>query len=105
VEDFSYRLLGIRPMLASVHAQSSPARPCPYDDGRTVCAENWELRHLYVIEATPKPLRRGRDVTKRILYIDSEGWFITALILNVSNSRMILRRRAKRGQSSFSTLA
>lgn len=78
VEDFNYRLLGIRPMLASVHAQSSPARPCPYDDGRTVCAENWELRHLYVIEATPKPLRRGRDVTRRILYIDSEGWFITA---------------------------
>ena len=35
------------------------------------------MRHLYVIEAAGKP---GHDLTipKRIFYIDSEGWFITA---------------------------
>ncbi len=39
------------------------------------------MRHIYVIEATAKPRSAlGGDVITptRILYIDSEGWFITA---------------------------
>jgi hypothetical protein len=75
VEDFNYRLLGIAPMLASVHAASSPPTKCAYDDMRTVCPENWEMRNLYVVEATYKS---GAGLAKRLLYIDSEGWFITA---------------------------
>jgi hypothetical protein len=85
IEDFNYRLIGARQMLASVHAEHSPETPCPFDNDRTICPENWEMRHLYVIEATPKPrseLRKiaanGMSISKRILYIDSEGWFITA---------------------------
>ncbi len=77
IEDYDYRFLGEREMLASVHAAHSPEPQCPQDGGRTICPEDWEMRHLYVIEANAKP---GHDVTipKRILYIDSEGWFITA---------------------------
>jgi hypothetical protein len=77
IEDFNYRFLGEKEMLASVHAEHSPEVQCPYDGGKTICPENWEMRHLYVIEADSKP---GRDATipKRIFYIDSEGWFITA---------------------------
>ncbi len=85
VEDFNYRLLGLRPMLASVHAEHSPETPCPFDNDRTICPENWEMRQLYVIEATAKApsvpqkiARGGMSIPKRILYIDSEGWFITA---------------------------
>jgi hypothetical protein len=81
IEDFSYRLLGERSMLASVEAENSPAQPCASDGGRSVCTENWELRHLYVIEATVKPrspIAESLSIPKRILYIDSEGWFITA---------------------------
>jgi uncharacterized protein DUF1329 len=85
IEDFNYRLLGLRSMLASVRAEHSPETPCPYDNDRTICPENWELRQLYVIEATQKPslmprkiARYGNTIPKRILYIDSEGWFITA---------------------------
>jgi uncharacterized protein DUF1329 len=77
VEDFSYRFLGEREMLASVHAEHSPAPQCPYDGGKTICPENWELRHLYVIEANVKK-GLGSTIPKRILYIDSEGWFVTA---------------------------
>jgi len=55
IEDYTYRLLGERPMLASVEAENSPAQPCASDGGRTVCPENWEMRNLYVIEATAKP--------------------------------------------------
>jgi hypothetical protein len=85
VEDFNYRLLGSKPMLASVHAGSVPAKPCQFDNNRSVCPENWEMRSLYVIEANAKPQSWhqliGSDgvlIRKRILYVDSEGWFITA---------------------------
>jgi hypothetical protein len=81
IQDYTYRLLGERPMLASVEAENSPAQPCAADGGRTVCPENWEMRNLYVIEATAKPraeLGSNVIIPKRIFYIDSEGWFITA---------------------------
>jgi len=81
IQDYTYRLLGARPMLASVEAANSPAQPCANDGGRTVCPENWEVRNLYVIEATAKPrsiLAASTIIPKRILYIDSEGWFVTA---------------------------
>jgi hypothetical protein len=77
IEDFTYRFLGEKQMLASVHAVHSPETQCPFDGGKTICPEDWEMRHLYVVEADSKP---GHDMTipKRIFYIDSEGWFITA---------------------------
>ncbi len=77
IEDFNYRFLGEKMMLASVHAEHSPEVQCPYDGGKTICPERWEMRHLYVIQADAKP---GIEATipRRIFYIDSEGWFITA---------------------------
>jgi len=85
IENYNYKLLGIKPMLACVHAKNTPAKPCQFDNNRSVCPEDWEMRQLYVIEATAKPLSwhqkigsSGVLIPKRILYIDSEGWFITA---------------------------
>ncbi len=77
LQDYSFRFLGEKSMLACVHARNSPAAPCPFDGGRTICPEDWEVRHIYAVEATAKP---GHDVSipRRILYIDSEGWFVTA---------------------------
>jgi Protein of unknown function (DUF1329) len=80
-DDYNYRLLGERPMLASVDAANSPAIPCAEDGGRTVCPENWQMRNLYVIEATPKPralIGGSTIVPRRVIYVDSEGWMITA---------------------------
>jgi hypothetical protein len=77
IEDFTYRFLGEREMLASVEAEHSPAPQCPFDGGKTICPEDWEMRNLYVIEANVKP-GLGSTIPKRILYIDSEGWFVTA---------------------------
>src|SRR5262249_36186655 len=77
VEDLDYRLRGVKPMLASVNAESVPAKPCRFDNNRTVCPENWEMRQLYVIEGNAKPLawhqQLGSDgvlIKKRIFYID-----------------------------------
>jgi Protein of unknown function (DUF1329) len=81
IEDFDYKFLGIKPMLAVVHAENSPAKLCPNDGGRTVCPETWETRQLYVIQADAKQtslLGSAPTIPKRIFYIDSEGWFITA---------------------------
>ncbi|MGH7781758.1 MAG: DUF1329 domain-containing protein [Candidatus Binataceae bacterium] len=77
IEDYNYRFLGEKQMLACVHAKSSPEPACATDGGHTICPEDWEMRHLYEIEATAK---NGANVAipKRILYIDSEGWYITA---------------------------
>src|ERR1700733_12266666 len=55
-EEYDYHFLGERAMLASVHAAHAPEITCLYDGGASACPENWELRHLYVVAATP---RRG----------------------------------------------
>jgi Protein of unknown function (DUF1329) len=81
IEDFNYKFLGEKPMLAVVDAENSPAKACPTDGGRTICPENWQMRRLYVIEGDAKQtslLGSGVSIPKRIFYIDSEGWFITA---------------------------
>jgi hypothetical protein len=81
ISDYNYRFLGERHMLASVHAENVPAIPCANDNGRSICPENWEMRNLYVVEATARPrtLLGGQVIVpKRVLYVDSEGWFITA---------------------------
>lgn len=85
IENYDYKLLGIKQMLACTHAENLPARACPFDNHRTICPEAWEMRQIYVIEATAKqqsPTQKlgsdGTLIPKRILYIDSEGWFLTA---------------------------
>ncbi|HUY27091.1 MAG TPA: DUF1329 domain-containing protein [Candidatus Binataceae bacterium] len=79
--DWDFKFLGVRQMLACVHAKNLPAKACKADGGRTICPENWELRRVYIVEADARGqgfLGDRPAITKRILYIDSEGWFITA---------------------------
>jgi hypothetical protein len=90
IQDYNYRLLGEQAMLASVDG-SSPATPCELDGGRSVCPEKWQVRRVYVIEATAKPhslVAASVLVPKRVLYIDAEGWFITASDLYDNNGRL-----------------
>jgi hypothetical protein len=74
--EYTYRFLGEGRMLAAVHSHWSPERECA-DDASRVCPESWEMRHLYVIQADAKP-GENLVIPRRVLYIDSEGWFITA---------------------------
>ncbi|MHB8382761.1 MAG: DUF1329 domain-containing protein [Candidatus Binataceae bacterium] len=79
--DWDFKFLGIRNLLACVHAKTLPAKACVADGGRTICPEDWEMRRVYVVEADAKRAGHFGDrppILKRILYIDSEGWFITA---------------------------
>jgi Protein of unknown function (DUF1329) len=75
-QEYNYKFLGSRNMLACAHAAHSPAQTCPTDGGATSCPENWEMRHLYVVEVTPRSERiAGVLQSKTIVYIDSEMWF------------------------------
>ncbi len=75
-QEYSYRFLGERNMLACVHAVHSPEHPCPADGGATVCPEDWEMRNLYVIEVTPRPSWiRNFLQSRRLVYVDSQAWF------------------------------
>jgi hypothetical protein len=74
VEEYNYKFLGERQMLASVHAQHSPEDTCPYDGGATACPEAWELRHLYIVEATPRHDSQNPGVLDKLtdVYVDTE---------------------------------
>jgi hypothetical protein len=71
---FDWKLVGEKPMLASLHGERLPPKPCEKDGGMTFC-ENWELRpSVYVIEGKPKV--PGYAYSKRVIYVDKETNFI-----------------------------
>jgi len=65
-------------MLGCVHAKNSPEVTCPSDGGATACPENWEMRHMYIVNATPRrdaKGSRGALDKNTVLYLDSEVWY------------------------------
>jgi len=71
---FEWKLLGEKPMLASLHGVRLPPEPCKKDGGLTFC-ENWEQRpSVYVIEGKPKVANYA--YSKRLIYVDKETSFI-----------------------------
>ena len=75
-EEYNYRFLGEQQMLATVAAEHSPEVRCPTDGGASACPEAWEMRHIYVIEATPWGKYAGQQLHgKTLIYMDSEMWF------------------------------
>ena len=81
-EFYDYKFLGEKQMLLNVHAKNSPEVTCAFDGGASACPEDWELRHVYIINATP---RRVRDAAggaldrNSIVYVDSEVWYPCAV--------------------------
>ena len=76
LQEYNYKFVGEREMLAVANAVNSPAHPCASDGGATACDDNWEMRHLYIVEVTPRPERiTGVLQSKTVVYIDGESWF------------------------------
>ncbi|RMD81413.1 MAG: DUF1329 domain-containing protein [Candidatus Dadabacteria bacterium] len=72
---FEWRLLGERPMLASLHGERLPPEPCEGDGGMTFC-EKWEMRpSVWVIEGKSK--FPGYAYGKRIIFVDKQTNIIT----------------------------
>jgi hypothetical protein len=75
VPSYTWRALGERQMLASLHARRYPSEWCPGAGDFAPC-DVWEPRSVYVIEGTP---RRPYDIySKRILAIDKQSWVVVA---------------------------
>jgi len=74
-EEYDYKFIGEKNMLGSMHAAHSPEVRCPTDGGASACPENWEMRHLYVLEVTPRPGHVNAIDSKSMIYLDSEMWF------------------------------
>ncbi len=75
-EEYNYRFVGERNMLGSIHAEHSPEVRCPTDGGASACPEAWEMRHMYIVEATPRmELTTVFLHSKTLIYMDSEMWF------------------------------
>jgi hypothetical protein len=77
-EEYDYKFLGEKEMLACVHAKNAPEVTCPSDGGATACPENWEMRHMYIVSATPRRDMKGSKGAldkNTVLYLDSEVWF------------------------------
>jgi hypothetical protein len=71
---FDWKLLGEKPMLASLHGTRLPPEPCKKDGGMTFC-EVWEKRpSVWIIEGKPKV--SGYAYSKRMIYVDKETNFI-----------------------------
>jgi hypothetical protein len=77
IEEYNYKFLGEKEMLASDHAERSPEIACPTDGGASVCPEVWEMRHMYVLEAAPRldRIHSPRD-SKTVVFLDSEAWTV-----------------------------
>lgn len=45
-EEYNYKFLGERQMLAVTHAEHSPEIRCATDGGGSACPEDWEMRHI-----------------------------------------------------------
>jgi len=68
---FTWKFLGEKPLLMSLHGQRLPPKPCAKDGGMTFC-EPWELRPaVYIVEG--KPRAAGYAYSKRIIYLDKES--------------------------------
>jgi hypothetical protein len=77
-EWYSYRFVGEKNLLASAHAAHSPEIRCATDGGASACPEDWEMRHMYIVEAMPREgIGKAGNVldSKTLIYMDSEMWF------------------------------
>src|SRR5260370_31050555 len=75
---YNYKLVGEKNMLATAHAEHSPEVRCATDGGTSACPEAWEMRHIYIVEASPRDgFGKSGNVLdgKTLIFMDSELWF------------------------------
>mgnify|MGYP001049735187 CR=1 FL=1 len=83
---FEWKLLGVKPMLASMHGRRLPPEPCKGDGGMTFC-EPWEMRPaMYIVEG--KPLLPNYAFSKRVIYVDKETNLIPTSDLYDANGEL-----------------
>ncbi len=75
-EDYDFKFLGEKTMLAAIDVHHGVDPRCPTDGGASHCPDPWQLRRIYLIEAKARPGRYASPLYSReIIYIDSEADF------------------------------
>ncbi len=76
-EQYDYKFIGEKEMLATVDAEHSPEIRCATDGGGSTCPERWQMRHMYIVTAEPRRgVNNGEALdSKTVIYMDSEMWF------------------------------
>ena len=75
-EDYNFRFLGEKNMLAAINIGVSPDPRCPTDGGASHCPDKWEIRRMFVVEAKARPERFSNTLYNReVIYIDAEADF------------------------------
>ena len=74
-EQYNYKFLGEKNMLATIHALHSPEVRCTTDGGTSACPEAWEMRHMYIVEAKPDRAQTNALDARTVIYLDGEMWF------------------------------
>ena len=75
-EEYDYKFLGEKEMLATVDAEHSPEVRCETDGGGSACPERWQMRHMYIVSAEPRRSVNAEALdSKTVIYMDSEMWF------------------------------
>jgi hypothetical protein len=76
-ENYRWKFLGEKEMLGALHVTQVPGHPCATDGGASSCPAEWELRRVYILEATPNRERVPEELYSRhILYVDAEVYTI-----------------------------
>ncbi len=76
IEEYNYKFLGEKQMLATVDAEFSPEKRCETDGGGSACPERWQMRHMYIVSAEPRQNVNASALdSKTVIYMDSEMWF------------------------------
>jgi len=76
-EQYDYKFLGEKEMLATVDAEHSPEVRCSTDGGGSACPERWQMRHVYIVTAEPRRILGSQGIaaaldSKTVIYMDSE---------------------------------
>jgi hypothetical protein len=75
-ENYNFRFLGEKVLLAAINVHHGIDVRCPTDGGASHCPDAWQLRHQYVVESTERHERMSSPLFGHdILYIDSEADF------------------------------
>ena len=76
-EQYDYKLIGEKEMLATVDAEHTPEIRCATDGGGSACPERWQMRHMYIVTAEPRRSANNAEAldSKTMIYMDSEMWF------------------------------
>jgi hypothetical protein len=75
-ENYDFKFLGEKVMLAAINVHHGVDLRCPTDGGASHCPDAWQLRRQYVVEAVERNERLSSPLYGReVIYIDSEADF------------------------------